>query len=101
MTALDRGAAPGLDPIDEHVAALAGALHGPVRVKERMLTEARDALIDAAADIAEGGASTAAPHARRSTTSGASRTSRPPSSGSSPSPRPATPRAASRSSCRS
>ncbi|MGW3566018.1 hypothetical protein ACWDSL_19440 [Streptomyces sp. NPDC000941] len=55
MTALDRGAAPGLDPIDEHVAALAGALHGPVRVKERMLTEARDALNDAAADIAGGG----------------------------------------------
>ncbi|MGO4750218.1 hypothetical protein AB4212_16615, partial [Streptomyces sp. 2MCAF27] len=55
MTALDRGAAPGLDPIDEHVAALAGVLHGPVRVKERMLTEARDALTDAAADIAEGG----------------------------------------------
>lgn len=55
MTAPDRGAAPILDPIDEHVAALAGALHGPVRVKERMLTEARDALIDAATDIAEGG----------------------------------------------
>ncbi|MER7787647.1 hypothetical protein [Streptomyces sp. NPDC097640] len=49
MTAL------GPDPIDGHVAALAAALHGPARVKERMLTEARDALIDAAADIGDGG----------------------------------------------
>ncbi|MEU5639771.1 hypothetical protein [Streptomyces milbemycinicus] len=44
-----------LDPIEEHVAALAAALHGPARVKARMLTEARDALTDAAVDIADGG----------------------------------------------
>ncbi|MES4900965.1 MULTISPECIES: hypothetical protein [unclassified Streptomyces] len=55
MTALDRGAAPGPDPIEEHVAALGAALHGPARIKARMLTEARDALTDAAADIADGG----------------------------------------------
>ncbi|MDX3226153.1 hypothetical protein [Streptomyces sp. ME19-01-6] len=54
MTALDHRAASGPDPIDEHVAALAAALHGPARVKDRMLTEARDALTDAAADIAHG-----------------------------------------------
>lgn len=50
-----RGAVRGADPIEEHVAALAAALHGPARVKERMLAEARDALTDAAADIADGG----------------------------------------------
>ncbi|MGY0059064.1 hypothetical protein ACWY4P_21330 [Streptomyces sp. LZ34] len=54
MRALDRRAAPGADPIEEHVAALAAALQGPVRVKDRMLAEARDALADAAADIALG-----------------------------------------------
>ncbi|OMI39662.1 hypothetical protein [Streptomyces sparsogenes] len=62
MTALERSAGPGLgpgsgpgsgpDPIDEYVAALAAVLHGPARAKARMVTEARDALTDGAADFA-------------------------------------------------
>ncbi|MGK5674270.1 permease prefix domain 1-containing protein [Micromonospora sp. URMC 106] len=54
MTALDRRAEPGRDPIEEHLAALAAALHGPARAKARMLTEARDGLTDAAAALACG-----------------------------------------------
>ncbi|MDO3705126.1 permease prefix domain 1-containing protein [Micromonospora sp. C28SCA-DRY-2] len=53
MTARDP-AGPGHDPIEEHLAALAVALHGPARVKARMLTEARDGLADAAAALAGG-----------------------------------------------
>jgi hypothetical protein len=54
VTALDHRAEPGHDPIEEHLAALAAALHGPARAKARMLTEARDGLTDAAAALACG-----------------------------------------------
>ncbi|GAB2573281.1 hypothetical protein GCM10027168_02790 [Streptomyces capparidis] len=47
--------ARGPDPIAEHVAALDAALHGPERVKARMLAEVRDGLADAAADLAHEG----------------------------------------------
>ncbi|MCG5215942.1 permease prefix domain 1-containing protein [Streptosporangium sp. KLBMP 9127] len=37
------------DPIEDYVAALAVALHGPARIKARMVAEIRDGLADAAA----------------------------------------------------
>ncbi|MBE1531506.1 permease prefix domain 1-containing protein [Actinomadura algeriensis] len=41
--------------VDEHVAALSAALHGPARAKERMLTEVRDGLADATDALADAG----------------------------------------------
>ncbi|MFF9066009.1 hypothetical protein ACF09E_11680 [Streptomyces sp. NPDC014891] len=41
------------DPIEAHVAALAAALHGPARVKSRLLHELREGLVDAARDLSE------------------------------------------------
>ncbi len=41
-----------MTPIEEHVAALAVALHGPARAKARILTEVRDCLTDAATALA-------------------------------------------------
>jgi len=37
------------DPVEAHAAALSGALHGPARLKDRMLAEFRDGLVDGAA----------------------------------------------------
>lgn len=51
MTPSDHGGPVG-DPIAEHVAALAAALHGPERARARILTEVRDGLVDAAAALA-------------------------------------------------
>jgi hypothetical protein len=45
VTAISRQA----DPIEDYVAALAAALHGPARVKARMVEEIRDGLADAVA----------------------------------------------------
>jgi hypothetical protein len=45
VNAADRRA----DPVEEYVAALSAALHGPARVKERMLGEIRDGLADTVA----------------------------------------------------
>ncbi|MFC9793556.1 hypothetical protein ACFVJI_13025 [Streptomyces sp. NPDC127584] len=42
-------------PIEAHVAELAAALHGPARVKSRLLHEFREGLIDAARDLANDG----------------------------------------------
>ncbi|WP_262403252.1 permease prefix domain 1-containing protein [Actinomadura sp. CNU-125] len=41
--------------IDEHVAALSDVLHGPARTKDRMLTEVREGLTDAADALADAG----------------------------------------------
>lgn len=43
------------DPVEAHVAALSAALHGPARLKDRMLAEFRDGLMDAAADLSPDG----------------------------------------------
>ncbi|SHG76421.1 permease prefix domain 1-containing protein [Streptoalloteichus hindustanus] len=53
MTTLDEriAAAPG-GPIEDYVAALSAALHGPDRAKERMVKEIRDGLTDTAAAYA-------------------------------------------------
>ncbi|WEV23776.1 hypothetical protein OYE22_00215 [Streptomyces sp. 71268] len=42
------------DPIEAHVADLSAALHGPVRVKSRMVMDLREGLIDAARDLSHG-----------------------------------------------
>lgn len=49
-------AAPGHGAVEDHLAALDAALHGPARVKSRMLAEVRDGLTDAADAHAEAGA---------------------------------------------
>lgn len=74
MTADDTGAAPGgaaehgapeHGAVEDHLAALAAALHGPARVKSRMLAEVRDGLADATdAHTAAGAPSRAAAAAR-------------------------------------
>ncbi|GGZ27744.1 hypothetical protein GCM10010387_21470 [Streptomyces inusitatus] len=43
------------DPVEEHVAALAAAVHGPARVKARMIEEIRDGLVETAAAHEEEG----------------------------------------------
>ncbi|GAB2758072.1 permease prefix domain 1-containing protein [Amycolatopsis magusensis] len=43
------------DPVDEYAAALSAALHGPARVKARLVEEIRDGLADAVADHAGAG----------------------------------------------
>ncbi|MFD8823190.1 hypothetical protein ACFV1C_12630 [Streptomyces sp. NPDC059605] len=43
-----------VDPIEAHVAELAAVLHGPARVKSRMVTEFREGLVDAASDFSRG-----------------------------------------------
>ncbi|MFW6690605.1 permease prefix domain 1-containing protein [Streptomyces sp. MAR4 CNX-425] len=58
-------AAHAPDAIEDHLAALDGALRGPVRTKSRMLAEVRDGLADAAAAHAEAGAPTRAAAAAR------------------------------------
>ncbi|WP_261991988.1 permease prefix domain 1-containing protein [Streptomyces sp. MS191] len=40
------------DPIEAHVTELAAALHGPARLKARMVAELRDGLVDTARDLA-------------------------------------------------
>ncbi|MEV7191102.1 permease prefix domain 1-containing protein [Streptomyces sp. NPDC093510] len=45
-----------MSPIDEHVAALTAALHGPAKAKSRLVEEMRDGLVDTAAVHAEAGA---------------------------------------------
>lgn len=47
MTAHDSGA----DPIEEYLTDLTAALHGPARVKARMVGELREGLVDAASDL--------------------------------------------------
>lgn len=43
------------DPVEDYLTALAAGLHGPARVKARMLSELRDGLVDAtAAQISDG-----------------------------------------------
>lgn len=46
---------PAAAPIEAHVADLAAALHGPARVKSRLLGEFREGLIDAARDLSYDG----------------------------------------------
>ncbi|RKN12465.1 permease prefix domain 1-containing protein [Streptomyces radicis] len=48
-------AGPRADVIDEHVAALSAALHGPARAKSRLIGEIRDGLMDTAAAHAADG----------------------------------------------
>ncbi|MET9776570.1 permease prefix domain 1-containing protein [Streptomyces sp. NPDC006367] len=43
------------DPVEEYVATLSAALHGPARVKARMLEEIRDGLVDTVAAYADDG----------------------------------------------
>ncbi|WP_306333246.1 permease prefix domain 1-containing protein [Streptomyces sp. KL118A] len=50
------GAMPGTSPVDQHVAALTAALHGPDKAKSRLLAEMRDGLVDTAAAHADAGA---------------------------------------------
>ncbi|MCX5589272.1 permease prefix domain 1-containing protein [Streptomyces erythrochromogenes] len=46
--------ADAADPIEAHVAELAAVLHGAEREKARMLSELREGLLDAAAELAPG-----------------------------------------------
>ncbi|AZM50307.1 hypothetical protein DMB38_35030 [Streptomyces sp. WAC 06738] len=57
--------APGRGAVEDHLAALDAALHGPARVKSRMLAEVRDGLTDAADAHAEAGAPSQAAAAAR------------------------------------
>jgi hypothetical protein len=63
MTAAGPAAHPVEDPVEVYVTALAAALHGPRRVKARLVEEIRDGLTDAVA--AHAGEGTPYPHAAR------------------------------------
>ncbi|MFF0724472.1 permease prefix domain 1-containing protein [Streptomyces sp. NPDC004134] len=61
----DGAAAPARGAVEDHLAALDAVLHGPARVKSRMLAEVRDGLADAADAHAEAGAPSPAAAAAR------------------------------------
>ncbi|MEV0258701.1 permease prefix domain 1-containing protein [Streptomyces sp. NPDC050732] len=50
------GRSRAADPIDDHIAALTAALHGPAKAKSRLAEEMRAGLVDTAAAHADAGA---------------------------------------------